>query len=98
MPGRHECTGGWLTNAAESPSSLRRCLMRPLSWIGIALIAAGGIILIMRGVSYTKSRNDVELGPFRVATVEKGFVPPIAGVVTVLVGACLLFIGRRRQS
>ena len=72
--------------------------MRPLSWIGVALIAVGGIILIMRGVSYTKSRNDVELGPFRVATVERGFVPPMAGVVAVLVGACLLYVGRRRQS
>ena len=72
--------------------------MRPVSWIGVALIAAGGIILIMRGVSYTKSRNDVELGPFRVATVERGFVPPIAGVVAVLVGAGLLYVGRRRQS
>ena len=72
--------------------------MRPLSWIGVALIAAGGIILVVRGVTYTKSRNDVELGPFRVTTVERGFVPPIVGVVTVLVGACLLFVGRRRQS
>lgn len=71
--------------------------MRPLSWIGVALIVAGGIILMMRGVSYTKSRNDVEFGPFRVATVEKGFVPPIAGVITIVVGACLLFVGRRRQ-
>ena len=72
--------------------------MRPLGWIGVALIVLGGIILVMRGVSYTKNRNDVEVGPFRVATVEKGFVPPIAGVVTLLVGACLLFAGRRRQS
>ena len=72
--------------------------MRPVSWIGVALIVAGGVILITRGVSYTKSRNDVELGPFRVATVERGFVPPIAGVVAVLVGAGLLYVGRRRQS
>ena len=69
-----------------------------MRWIGVVLIAAGGIILIMRGVSYTKSRNDVELGPFRVATVERGFVPPIAGVVIILVGAGLVFAGRRRQS
>ena len=72
--------------------------MRPLGWIGVALIVLGGIILVMRGVSYTKNRNDVEVGPFRVATVEKGFVPPMAGVVTLLVGACLLFASRRRQS
>ena len=70
--------------------------MRPLGWIGVALIAVGGIILLMGGVSYTKNRNDIELGPIKVATTEKGFVPPVAGVVTILVGAALLFVGRRR--
>ena len=70
--------------------------MRPLSWIGVVLIAAGGVILAMRGVSYTKSRNDVELGPIRFATVERGFVPPIVGVVTIVVGVGLVFAGRRR--
>lgn len=72
--------------------------MRPLGWIGIALIAVGIIIVAMRGVSYTRNRNDVEVGPFRLATVEKGFVPPVAGVVTILLGAGLLFAGRRRKS
>lgn len=71
--------------------------MRPLGWIGVALIVLGGIIVVMRGVSYTRNRNDVEVGPFRVATVERGFVPPMAGVVALLVGAGLLFAGRRQQ-
>lgn len=72
--------------------------MRPLGWIGIALIVVGIIIVAMRGVSYTRNRNDVEVGPFRLATVEKGFVPPMAGVATILLGAGLLFAGRRRKS
>ena len=72
--------------------------MRPLGWVGVALLVAGGIILVMRGVSYTKRRNDIEVGPFRVSTVEKAFVPPVAGVVTILVGACLLYVGRRRKA
>jgi hypothetical protein len=72
--------------------------MRPLGWLGVALIVIGGIILALGGVSYTKKRNDLEVGPLRVATVEKGFVPPVAGVVTVLVGAGLLFAARRRRS
>jgi hypothetical protein len=70
--------------------------MRPLTLLGIALIVIGGIIVAMRGVSYTKRRNDVEVGPVRFATVEKGFVPPMVGVVSILVGAGLLFAGRRR--
>ena len=72
--------------------------MRPIGWIGIALIVVGILVVAMRGVSYTRSRNDVEVGPFRLATVEKGFVPPMAGVVTILLGAGLLFAGRPRKS
>jgi len=70
--------------------------MRPLSWLGIALILIGGITVAMGGVSYTKKRNDLAVGPLRVATVEQGFVPPMVGVVTLLAGAGLLFAGRRR--
>jgi hypothetical protein len=72
--------------------------MRPLGWLGVVLIVLGGIVIAMGGVSYTKKRNDLEVGPFKVAAVEKGFVPPMAGVVTVLVGAGLLFAGRRRRA
>ena len=71
--------------------------MRPLGWAGVALILAGVAILLMRGVSYTKSRNDVEVGPFKVGTVEKGFVPPIAGVALIVVGAGLLVVGKRKS-
>lgn len=72
--------------------------MRPIGWVGVVLIVAGGIVVAMNGVSYTKHRNDVEVGPFSFATVEKGFVPPLAGIAAILVGAGLLFVGRRRQS
>lgn len=71
--------------------------MRPLGWIGAILIAAGAIILVMRGVSYTKSRNAVDVGPLHLATEEKGFVPPYAGVIAIVVGAGLLFVGRQQK-
>lgn len=72
--------------------------MRPIGWVGVLLIVAGGIIVTMRGVSYTKNRNDVEVGPLRIAAVEKGFVTPMVGVVAILVGAALVFVGRRRRA
>jgi hypothetical protein len=72
--------------------------MRPLGWLGVVLIVLGVIVIALGGVSYTKKRNDLEVGPFQVAAVEKGFVPPTAGVVTVLVGVGLLLAGRRRGA
>ena len=71
--------------------------MRPIGWVGVLLIVAGGIVVTMRGVSYTKNRNAIEVGPLRVAAVEKGFVSPIVGVIAILAGAALVFVGRRRS-
>jgi hypothetical protein len=71
--------------------------MRPLAWLGIALIVIGGITVALGGVSYTKKRDDLEVGPLRVATVEKGFVPPMVGVVTIVLGAGLLLAGWSRS-
>jgi hypothetical protein len=72
--------------------------MRPLGWVGVVLIAAGAVILVMRGVSYTKSRDAVDVGPLHLATEQKGFVPPYVGVIAIVVGAGLLFVGRGRPS
>lgn len=72
--------------------------MRPLGWVGVVLIAAGAIILVMRGVSYTKSRDSVDMGPMHLSTEQKGFVPPYVGVIAIVVGAGLLFVGRQQKS
>lgn len=72
--------------------------MRPLGIIGIVLIVLGAIVLAMRGISYTKDRQEVQVGPLEVAAEEKGFVPPMAGVIAIAVGVGLLFIGRRRGA
>lgn len=71
--------------------------MRTLGWIGVLLIAAGAIVVAMGGVRYTKSRNDVEVGPLKVSAVERGVVPPIAGIAAIVVGAVLVFAGRKRS-
>lgn len=69
--------------------------MRPLSWIGVVLIIAGIIIVAMRGIPYTKSRNEVEVGPLKVTAQERGMVTPIVGVVAIIAGAVLVFAGRK---
>ncbi len=69
--------------------------MKPLGWIGVILVVAGVIVVAMRGISYTKSRNEVEVGPLKVTSQERGLVPPIAGFAAIAVGGLLVFAGRK---
>ncbi|HEU4566366.1 MAG TPA: hypothetical protein VFS05_17005 [Gemmatimonadaceae bacterium] len=70
--------------------------MRPLGILGILLIIAGVVVLAMRGISYTKERQSVSVGPLEVAAERKGFIPPAVGIAAVVVGAGLLLASRRR--
>ena len=72
--------------------------MRPLAWIGVLLIAGGVIIVAMRGIPYTKSRNEVEVGPLKVTSQERGTVPPYVGLAAIAVGAVLFVFGRKRSA
>lgn len=72
--------------------------MRPIGWIGVLIVVLGIAILAMRGVSYTKDRQEVSVGPMKVAAVQKGFIPPAAGFLAIAVGAALVFVGTRRRA
>ena len=72
--------------------------MRPLGLAGIALIVIGVVILAMRGISYTKDKETVEVGPIKVSAEEKGFVQPIAGGLAIVIGAALVFAGRGKRA
>jgi drug/metabolite transporter (DMT)-like permease len=71
--------------------------MRLLGWIGVALIVGGIIIVAMRGIPYTKSRNEVEVGPLKVTAQERGLVTPAVGVGAIIVGLVLVFAGRKQS-
>ncbi|HEV7837635.1 MAG TPA: hypothetical protein VGO75_06145, partial [Gemmatimonadaceae bacterium] len=70
-------------------------IMRPLALIGVILIIAGIVIVAMRGIPYTKSHNEVEVGPLKVTTQERGMVTPIIGVAAIVIGGVLVFAGRK---
>jgi hypothetical protein len=61
----------------------------------VLLIIAGIVVVAMRGIPYTKSRNEVEVGPLKVTSQERGMVPPVAGVIAIVAGAVLVFAGRK---
>ena len=69
--------------------------MRALGWIGVLLIIGGIVVIVMRGIPYTKSRNEVEVGPLKVTSQERGYVPPIVGIAAIVVGGILVFAGRK---
>lgn len=69
--------------------------MRPLAWIGVILIIAGLVIVAMKGIPYTKNRNEVEVGPLKVTTQERGLVTPIVGIAAIVIGGVLVFSGRK---
>lgn len=69
--------------------------MRPAGIIGILLIVFGGIVLVLKGVSYVKDRAKVDLGVAKIEMEERGFIPPWVGGVALVAGIALLFAGRR---
>ena len=70
--------------------------MRPLGIIGVILIIAGAIVLAMKGISYTKDRDSVKIGGIELSKEDRGFVPPVAGVIAIVAGIVLVVAGRKR--
>lgn len=72
--------------------------MKTMTLIGIILIVLGVVGLIYGGITYTSSKNVVEVGSMRVSVDEKRQIPlsPIAGAVAVAAGVVLIVVGRRQ--
>lgn len=72
--------------------------MRNMKIIGVVLVVLGVVTLIYGGINYTKQKTVLEVGSFKAtATEQKTFpVPPIVGALSLLGGAALLVVDRRR--
>ena len=73
--------------------------MKPLTIVGIVLIALGVIALAYQGITYTTKEKVIEVGPLKVeATKEKTIpLPPVLGGVAVAAGVVLLIVGARSR-
>ncbi len=71
--------------------------MKPLAIVGVLLIVIGIAGLAIDNISFTERKTIVDAGPLKVTADEQRTVPipTIAGVVAVVAGAALLFMGRR---
>jgi hypothetical protein len=78
-------------------NSLNGATMTPKRIIAFLLIAAGAVILALRGVTYTRERESVEIGNVELAAERKGFIPPAIGVIVLLAGVGLLLLPSRKS-
>jgi uncharacterized membrane protein HdeD (DUF308 family) len=70
--------------------------MRPLGILGVILIIGGVVVLAMRGISYTKDRDSVKVGGLELSKEDRGFVPPVAGIIAVVAGIVLVAAARKK--
>jgi uncharacterized membrane protein len=71
--------------------------MRPLTLVGILLLALGAFILF-RGMSY-KSRDEVlKVGDLKASVEEKHAVPAWAGGLAIVAGVVLIAGGMKRRA
>lgn len=72
--------------------------MRGLGILGVLLIIAGAVVLIMGGISFTKDKEEAQIGPIEIEAEEKGFITPLAGIVGLGVGIVLVMADRGKKA
>jgi hypothetical protein len=67
------------------------------SLLGFALIVLGVIALAWGGISWTRQKKVLDLGPLQATTEEKKTIPlsPLLGVVALAGGVALVVLSRR---
>ena len=74
--------------------------MKPIAILGVLLIAIGVAGLLIANISFTEKKVVVDAGPLKITADQQRTIPipTIAGVIAVVVGAGLLFYGRKARS
>lgn len=74
--------------------------MKPMAILGVLLIAIGIAGLAIDNISFTERKTIVDAGPLKVTADEQRTIPipSIAGIVAVIAGAGLLFMGRAARG
>lgn len=74
--------------------------MKPIAVLGALLIAIGIAGLVIANISFTEKKVIVDAGPLKVTADQQRNIPipTIAGVIAIVVGAGLLFYGRKART
>ena len=72
--------------------------MNPIRIAAVVLIVAGALGLVYGGFSYTKSTQNLKLGPIELSVKEKETVnvPMWAGIGAIVLGGVLLVVGGKK--
>jgi hypothetical protein len=67
---------------------------------GIILIILGVVGLVYGGITYTRRRDTVSLGPITATVNQRETFPisPVAGVIAIVAGIGLLVAGSRKRA
>lgn len=74
--------------------------MTPRRVIGLVLVIVGLVSLLWGGISWTRERTVVDIGPIEARTEERETIPlpPILGGLALAAGAILLFVRERSRT
>jgi len=74
--------------------------MKPMSLVGVVLIALGVVALVFQGITYTSRETVVDLGPLHATADRQKTLPlsPLLGIVAVAGGVVLLIAGVRTRT
>ena len=69
-------------------------------WVGLILIVLGVLGLVYGGITYTRNRHEVDIGPLEVNVEEKESipVPPLLGGLAIAAGVVVLVLGGRKRA
>jgi hypothetical protein len=68
--------------------------------VGFILVVLGILALVYGGISYSRQRTVLDMGPIKATATEQHNVPlsPIAGGIAIVSGLLLVLVPRRRTA
>ena len=68
--------------------------------IGFVLVILGVLVLVYGGVTYSRQRTVLDVGPFKATATEQRNIPlsPIIGGIALISGIVLLAVPRKRTA